>query len=84
MTQSFPGVERTEFQSTYPFATVRYEDEALPLEIELEAYSPFIPLDADASSLPLAVFTFTLRNASALHCTAASPPPCKTRSAGTV
>jgi len=66
LVQSFPGVERTTFSSAYPFATLRYEDEALPLDVELEAYSPFIPLDAESSGLPAAVFTFTLRNPSAL------------------
>ena len=66
LVRSFPGVERTTFASAYPFATVRYEDAALPIEIELEGYSPFIPLDPDASGLPAAVFTFTLRNTGAL------------------
>ena len=63
----FPGVERTEFAGSYPFARVRYLDDALPLEVELEAYTPLVPLDEEASGLPAAIFTFTLRNASALH-----------------
>ncbi len=62
LVKTFPGVERTTFQATYPFAHLRYEDEALPVQVELEAYSPFVPLDADASGLPAAIFTFTLRN----------------------
>jgi non-lysosomal glucosylceramidase len=56
------GVDRTTFNGTYPFAKVRYEDGALPVEIELEAYSPFVPLDSNASSLPAIIFTFRVRN----------------------
>jgi non-lysosomal glucosylceramidase len=58
----FTGVERTTFTGSYPFARVAYEDGELPLEAELEAYSPFVPLDAEESGLPLAVFDFRLRN----------------------
>jgi uncharacterized protein (DUF608 family) len=57
-----PGVERTAFRGTYPFAQVRYEDAELPVAVELEAYSPFVPLDAEASGLPAIVFTFQVRN----------------------
>lgn len=60
--QLWPGVEKTSFTGAYPFACVAYEDEQLPVEIGLEAYSPFIPLDAQASGLPAIIFTFTLRN----------------------
>jgi uncharacterized protein (DUF608 family) len=58
----YPGIERTRFSGLYPFAHIGYEDAQLPLEIELEAYSPFIPLDAQASGLPAILFTFTLSN----------------------
>jgi uncharacterized protein (DUF608 family) len=59
-----PGVERTTFTGAYPFARIAYEDAALPLEIELEAWSPFVPLDAGTSGLPAILFTFQLRNRS--------------------
>jgi non-lysosomal glucosylceramidase len=58
----FPGVERTTFQGPYPFARVAYEDDELPVELSLEAYSPFVPLDAHQRGLPAIVFTFTVRN----------------------
>src|SRR5215213_5588572 len=60
--ERFPGVDRTTFRGPYPFARVAYEDAALPVEIELEAYSPFVPLDASQSGLPAVIFTFTVRN----------------------
>ncbi len=57
-----PGVERTTFVGAYPFARIGYEDSELPLEVELEAYSPFIPLDTEASGLPAIQLTFRLRS----------------------
>jgi len=56
------GVERTTFKGTYPFAHVTYEDGELPVAVELEAYSPYVPLDTEASSLPAIIFTFSVTN----------------------
>ncbi len=58
----FPGVDRTTFQGPYPFARLSYEDAELPVELSLEAFSPFVPLDARQSGLPAIMFTFTVRN----------------------
>ncbi len=60
--QICPGVERTLFTGAYPFASIAYEDESLPIDVQLEACSPFIPLDSQASGLPALLFTFTLHN----------------------
>ncbi|GHO42089.1 GH116 family glycosyl-hydrolase [Ktedonospora formicarum] len=60
--QRFPGVTRTTFTGAYPFARIGYEDEQLPVEVELEAYTPFVPLDAEKSSLPAILFSFNVRN----------------------
>ncbi|GLV54634.1 hypothetical protein KDH_14810 [Dictyobacter sp. S3.2.2.5] len=60
--QQIPGVERTTFTGNYPFARIAYEDAQLPVEVSLEAYSPFVPLDAESSGLPAILFTFTIRN----------------------
>lgn len=68
-TDAWPPVEATELTITYPFVTVDMIDQALPLEVGFEAWTPFVPLDADASGLPMAAFTFRLVNTSpnALH-----------------
>ncbi|MDI7274499.1 MAG: GH116 family glycosyl-hydrolase [Anaerolineae bacterium] len=57
-----PHMRQARFRGEYPFAWVELADPALPLEVSLEAYNPFIPLNADDSSLPVAIFHFTLRN----------------------
>jgi uncharacterized protein (DUF608 family) len=58
----FGGVRETTFTGAYPFARLGYHDDRLPVEASLEAWSPFVPLDSDASELPVVVFTFTIRN----------------------
>jgi uncharacterized protein (DUF608 family) len=60
--ERFSGVRSTTFESRYPFAGIAYEDPSLPVEVSLEAHTPLVPLDEAASSLPLAVFRFTLTN----------------------
>ncbi|GDX40290.1 hypothetical protein LBMAG21_05820 [Armatimonadota bacterium] len=62
--RTVPGVKETEFIGEYPLAEVRYIDEELPVEVSLTAYSPFCPLDAEASGLPAVVFQFRVKNPS--------------------
>jgi uncharacterized protein (DUF608 family) len=61
----WPYVSGTEFEAAYPFARVTYLDERLPVAVRLEAHTPFVPLDADASALPLVRYRFTITNTSA-------------------
>ena len=60
-----PGLSRlasAEFTGHYPFAHVRFIDPALPVDVELEAFSPFIPHDPDESGLPVAILRYSVRN----------------------
>jgi non-lysosomal glucosylceramidase len=50
------------FEATYPIATIRYIDPALPVEIVLEAFSPFIPLNEDDSGLPVTILSYKITN----------------------
>ena len=59
--QGFPGVR---FCGEYPLATVAYHDAGCPVDVQLSAYSPFIPLMDIESGLPATVFEFSLKNTS--------------------
>ena len=59
--QGFPGVQ---FCGEYPLGTVEYRDDDVPVSVTLEAFSPFIPLDAENSSLPVTQMEFTVKNES--------------------
>jgi uncharacterized protein (DUF608 family) len=58
----WPRVKQIEMTGEYPLATLRFQDEDLPVKVELDAFTPFAPLDTKLSSMPLAVFKFRLRN----------------------
>ena len=58
------GVDQIEYAGRFPFVNIRYTDSEMPLEIELEAFSPFIPHDVKNSSLPLIYFNFNIRSKS--------------------
>jgi len=57
-----PRFRHSEMSGRTPFATYRLWDDALPIEAGLEAFTPFIPLATDDSSLPVAVLRYTVRN----------------------
>ncbi len=48
-----------------PFTMLAYDLGSFPVAVTLEAFSPFIPLDAKNSALPLAFLAFRLENQSA-------------------
>ena len=60
-----PGLSRIQaatFTGEYPLAHIRFEDGSLPVQVELEAFSPFIPHDADDSGLPVAILRYRVTN----------------------
>lgn len=60
-----PGMSRLEsatFTGAYPLAQIRFHDSSLPVQVELEAFSPFIPHDPDESGLPVAILHYRVKN----------------------
>ena len=60
-----PGLSRLEgakFTGEYPLAHIDFEDRRLPVKVELDAFSPFIPHDPDDSGLPVAVLRYRVSN----------------------
>lgn len=53
------------FEGQYPLGRVRYSDPDCPVAVSLTAYSPFIPLNADESGVPLTLCEYTLENTTA-------------------
>lgn len=59
------GWRDVNFRGEYPTGFVEYRDADAPVSVSLEAFSPFIPLDTEESSLPATVMRFTVKNLSA-------------------
>jgi non-lysosomal glucosylceramidase len=59
------GIEDISFLGQYPIGEVRYRDPELSVDVKLEAFSPFVPLDVDSSLLPATIMQFTVKNVSA-------------------
>lgn len=52
------------FEATYPVATIKYIDPTLPLEVSVQAFSPFIPGNAKDSGMPATIQSISLKNLS--------------------
>src|ERR1700677_2240322 len=60
-----PGLSRLEsatFTGAYPLAHIDFEDRTLPVKVELDAFSPFIPHEPDDSGLPVAILRYRVTN----------------------
>jgi non-lysosomal glucosylceramidase len=57
-----PRLSSATFTGAYPFARVAFQDDKLPVSVELEAFNPLVPLDVEASGWPIAVLRYRIRN----------------------
>jgi uncharacterized protein (DUF608 family) len=57
-----PRFENAKFLARFPFAYIDLEDKELPLAVQLKGWSPFIPTDADNSSLPAGAIEYSFKN----------------------
>ncbi len=57
-----PRFEKSGFLARFPYAEIDLADPDVPLDVKIKAWSPFIPADADNSSLPVAGFEYSFTN----------------------
>ncbi|MFA6286177.1 MAG: GH116 family glycosyl hydrolase [Opitutaceae bacterium] len=58
------GMDVIRTTASFPFSDLEFEQHGLPLRLTMRAWSPFVPGDVDASSLPLAWFDIEVRSIS--------------------
>jgi non-lysosomal glucosylceramidase len=63
-TAGLPRFANSKLHGEYPLVTVDFEDEKLPISVQLEAYTPLIPLNAEDSGIPATILTYTVTNTS--------------------
>ncbi|MBS1748701.1 MAG: hypothetical protein JST63_02230 [Bacteroidetes bacterium] len=63
-TYGLPRFRNTVFQTAFPTGIISLKDEDIPLEAEIKGWSPFIPGDADNSSLPVGALEYHFTNIS--------------------
>src|ERR1017187_4485580 len=57
-----PRLAEATFTGAYPLARIAFVDSQLPVDVQLEAFNPLVPLDVDASGWPVAILRYTIRN----------------------
>lgn len=57
-----PRVTDSRMRGEYPLLRVDFTDPDLAVDVTLTAFTPLVPLDADASGLPAAVLRYTVTN----------------------
>ena len=60
----FPRFNKATFNTRFPFGEIKLEDSDIPMDVSITGWSPFIPTDADNSSLPLGSLEYTFKNTS--------------------
>ncbi|MEI6275533.1 MAG: GH116 family glycosyl-hydrolase [Prolixibacteraceae bacterium] len=58
----FPRFANASFDAAYPVGMVNLSDETMPVKVRIIGFNPFVPGDADASGLPVAVLTYEVTN----------------------
>lgn len=54
------AVDKIEYAANFPVVNMKYSDDEMPFDLELQAFSPFIPHDVDDSSIPGIYFDFNV------------------------
>lgn len=56
------GVDKVEYEASYPFSRLRFTDAQMPLIIDAEFFTPFIPHNVKDSSLPGMYCNFSVKS----------------------
>ena len=57
-----PRFSSASFAARFPFAAINLDDESVDVQVDITGWSPFIPGDADSSSLPMASIEYRFKN----------------------
>ena len=57
-----PRLRGATMHGEYPVVDIDFDDDVLPVEVALRAFTPLVPLDPDASGIPAAVLRYTVHN----------------------
>jgi len=57
-----PRLDESYLTGGQPFVWVDFEDKELPVKVQMEAFTPFIPLNADDSGIPGAIIRYKVKN----------------------
>ena len=57
-----PRLDGATLHGEYPVVDVDFADAVLPVDVSLHAFTPLVPLDADASGVPAAVLRYRVTN----------------------
>ncbi len=58
----YPHFKNVVFDGKFPIATLTFSDDNFPADVVMTAFNPFIPLNADDSSIPAAFFDIELHS----------------------
>ena len=61
-TFGLPRFDSSTFKSRFPFGKIQFADDSFDLNVNLTGWSPFIPTEEDASSLPVAALEYEFTN----------------------
>ncbi len=65
-TYGLPRFRQCSFKTRFPFGTIELSHPKVPLGVEITGWSPFVPPDADNSSLPVAALEYEFTNTGGL------------------
>ncbi len=60
--EGLPRMRQCVFEGEFPFGRVQLSDPKMPLSVQVEGWSPFVPRDDIASGAPCAILSYTLSN----------------------